>query len=90
MDETKSDPAEPGGDKTPSDAVQMDVREAEDGAASDDSQETTFSQRSNPTSVKDDRSEDELETKALLGSRKKGTYPYGPLFFIMMATAGQR
>ena len=93
MSETNPDPEEPVGDKTPSDAVQMDVGETEDGAASDDSQETTFSsttEKSNPISAKGDRSEDELETKTLLGSRKKGRYPYGPLFFIMMATAGQR
>ena len=80
-------------------ADQVDAQE--DGAASDDSQETAFSATtggktdlSTATStenIEELQDEDSLEESPLLGvARKKGKYPYGPLFFIMTATAGQR
>ena len=76
------------------------VHPEDDGAASDDSQETTFSAattaeklNSAAASMEELRDEDVdgIEGSPLLDpARKKGRYPYGPLFFIMTATAGQR
>ena len=97
MDETKFDS---NGEETSLGAVRADSREAAkvDGdAASDDSgQETTFSSLAAASTEKDepgelsDREGGLEERTPLLGARKKGGYPYGPLFFIMAATAGQR
>ena len=67
---------------------------SKDDTHSDDSQETTFSDKSNlmlgqdTSNVAETEVETELTHRAATNNKRK--YPYWPLFFIMAATTGER